>query len=433
MSEDRLSPEELALLYDESKEKMSPSERETTLNRRLAEQVQFAYNKAPAIRDKFDRAGVSPSAIGKVKDLEKLPVTTKDELVALQHAALPFGGFLAVPLNSMRRIYVSPGPIYDAVGPERIRSAIRGFLRGGYPKPGDVALVSMAYHMVPAGLFMTDALDALGCTVIPAGTGQSELQVKILHDLQATAIFGFPSFVMSLLEKAEEMGYDVRRDFNIKYVQGIGERHIELLRRTFREDYDLKLIDGYGTADLGEVAYGCEFGDGYHFADEDCVVEIVDPDTGKQVGPMDEGEVVVTLFSEVYPLIRFGTGDLAFYTNEPCPCGRTSPKIVRITGMIGDRVRVKGMFVHGRELDEAMSRVPLITKYQMVLTLEGQRDRITLRLEADPSMEQEGAMEAVVKSCQDVFKLKVDIVEFLPAGALPQNYNKFWDKRWERE
>lgn len=433
MAEGWLTIEEMALLYDESREKAPPSERQSTLNRRLAEQVLFACNNAPAVRSKFDAAGVAPSEIKTVQDLERLPVTTKDELVRLQQANPPFGGVLAVPLASLKRVYVSPGPIYDAVGPERIRSAVRGFLRAGYPRPGDVALVSMAYHMVPGGLFMTDALDAMGCTVIPAGTGQTDLQVKVLHDLQATAVFGFPSFVMGLLKKAEEMGYDVRRDLNLKYVQGIGERHIELLRQTFREDYGLKLIDGYGTADLGEVAYACGIGQGYHFADEDCVVEIVDPDTGKQVGPMEEGEVVVTLFSEVYPLVRFGTGDLAFYTDEPCACGRTSPRIPRITGMVGDHVRVKGMFVHGRELDEALSKFPQILDYQMVLTLEGQRDRISLNLEVEPGVEEEGLADAIVRSCQDVFKLKVDRLEFRPRGTLAPGHARFWDRRWEPE
>ena len=224
----RLSVEELASLYDESKEKMPPKKRERWLNKRLAEQVQFAYKNAQAIKEKFDKAGASPSEIRTVKDLEKLPVTTKDELVKLQHADPPFGGFLAVPVTSLYRIYVSPGPIYDTWALERIKSTVRGFLRWGWPKPGDVVLVSTAYHMVPAGLCITDALDLIGCTVVPAGIGQSELQVKLLHDLKATAIFSFPSFTMTVLKKAEEMGYDVRKDLNLKYATGGGERHIQV-------------------------------------------------------------------------------------------------------------------------------------------------------------------------------------------------------------
>ncbi|MCX5998756.1 MAG: hypothetical protein NTU41_03980, partial [Chloroflexi bacterium] len=257
------------------------------MNRRLAEQMRFAYRAAPAIRDKFDRAGISPSEIRSVKDLEKLPVTTKDQLVRIQQADPPFGGFLAVPLNHLRRVYVSPGPIYDAWGPERIRTQIRSYLRSGYPRPGDVVLVSLSYHLVPAGLFLTDVLDSMGCSVVPAGTGQTELQVKLLLDSQAAALLSFPSFTMSVLKKAEEMGYDVRRDLNLKYVVGGGERHGQILNRAFREDYGLVVGDGYGTADCGPVAFDCGLAQGYHYDDESSVIEIVDPETGKQVSPLE--------------------------------------------------------------------------------------------------------------------------------------------------
>jgi len=426
----RLSPEELASLYDESRLKMPREERERWLNERLAEQVQFAYKNAPAIKEKFDKVGVSPSEIRTMKDLERLPVTTKDDLVKLQQESPPFGGFLAVPLNSLSRIYVSPGPIYDAFGPERVKNVVRGFLRTGCPKPGDVVLVSTMYHMVPAGLFLTDALDLMGCTVVPAGIGQTELQVKLLHDLKPTVFISFPSFTMTVLKKAEEMGYDVRKDFNLKYASGGGERHTEILKKTFQEDYGLIVGEAYGCADLGLVAYGCEAGEGYHYDDEACVIEIVDPDTGKQVGPHEVGEVVATLFSNVYPLVRFGTGDLATYTDEPCPCGITAPRITSILGMIGEHIRVKGMFVHQRELDEAMSQFSEVSKYQMVLQLEGHRDRITLKLEVEPHIDRQAISEAINKRCQDIFKLRMDKIEFLAKGTLPEDCQKFVDTRW---
>ena len=426
----RLSSEELASLYDESREKMPPAERGRWLDQTLAKQVQFAYENAPAVTEKFDKAGVSPSEICTVRDLEKLPVTSKDELVRLQQANPPFAGFLAVPLNSLTRIYASPGPIYDAWGPERMKAQLRSYLRAGYPRPGDTVLVSLAYHMVPAGLFLTDVLDMMGCTVVPAGTGQTELQVKLLYDLQATAILSFPSFTMTVLKKAEEMGYDIRRDFNLKYVVGGGERHGQLLKKIFQEQYGLVVGDGYGTADLGPVAYDCGLDLGYHYDDVVSVIEIVDPDTGKQLGPLQVGEVVVTLFSDIYPLVRFGTGDLAAYTDEVCPCGRTSPRITRILGMIGDHVRVKGMFVHLRELDEAMSKFHAVSKYQMVLRLDGHRDRITLNLEADSGADHQVLSQDINRTCQDVFKLKMDRIEFLPQGTLPDGYRKFVDERW---
>ena len=426
----RLNPKQLAALCDDSKERMPLAEREQWLNLRLAKQVGYGYRHAPAVKKIFDDAGVSPRHIKSIKDLERLPVITKDELVKLQQAAPPFGGFLAVPLNSLGRIYMSPGPIYDAWGEERVKCAVRGFVRMGLPKPGDVVMVSTAYHMVPAGLFLTDALDVLGCTVVPAGIGQTELQVKLLHDLKATAICSFPSFTMSILKKAEEMGYDVRKDFNLKYTTGGGERHIQILRKVFEEKYGLVVADGYATADLGSVAWDCGLGQGYHYGDAECVIEIVDPQTGKQVKPLEEGEIVVTLFSKVYPLIRFGTGDLASYTDEPCSCGRTAPRITKILGMIGEHIRVKGMFVHMKELDEAFSKVPEVLKYQMVLKLDGHKDQITLNAETEPGVDRKSLSQTINQRCQEVIKLRMDVIEFLPKGKLPQEYKKVLDTRW---
>ncbi len=426
----RLSPKQLAALYDESKEKRPPAERESWLNERLAKQLSFAYKEAPAVKSKFDAANVSPKHIKTVKDLERLPVTTKDELVKVQQKTPPFGGYLAVPLNTLNRVYVSPGPIYDAWGPERIAATVKGLVRTGLPKPGDVVMVSNAYHMVPAGLCLTDALDVMGCTVVPAGIGQTDLQVKIMHDLKVSAIFSFPSFTMSLLKRAEELGYNVKRDFNLKYASGGGERHIQVLRKVFEEDYGLVVGDGYGTADLGGVAYDCGLGAGYHYDDDACVIEIVDPRTGKQVKPLEEGEIVVTLLSKVYPLVRFGTGDLASYIDETCRCGRTSHRITRILGMVGDHVRVKGMFVHMRELHEAFSKFPQISKFQLILKLVDQRDRIALNVETEPGVEREELSDAINKRCQDVFKLRMDEINFLGKGALPTDSKEVVDSRW---
>jgi len=427
----RLTPDELASLYDESAERRPSQERDSWLNDRLEVQLQYAYDMAPAMRRKFDEAGVLPSQIRSVDELPRLPVTKKGELVRLQQNDPPFGGLLGVPADSLSRVYVSPGPIYDAWGPERISAQLRTYLRDGFPKPGDVVLVSLSYHMVPAGLFLTDVLDLMGCSVVPAGTGQTELQVKLLRDLQATAILSFPSFVMSVLRKAEEMGYDVRTDLNLKYVVGGGERHGQMLKKVFREKYGLVVGDGYGTADVGPVAYDCGLDLGYHFDDEQAVVEIVDPDSGRQVNPHEVGEVVITPFSRTYPLVRLGTGDLASYTDEICPCGRTSPRIVKILGVIGDHVRVKGMFVHGREVAEAMSRFPTISRYQMVVTLDGHRDHVTLRVELLDGANCESLPGQIDGACQQAFKLRMDEIDFVPSGTLSEGSNWFLDLRWK--
>ena len=209
-----------------------------------------------------------------------------------------------------------------------------------------------------------------------------------------------------------------------------GERHIQVLRKVFEEQYGLKVGDGYGTADLGTVAYDCGLGQGYHYDDFSCLIEIVDPDSGKQVRPREVGEVVVTLFSDIYPLVRFGTGDLASYVDEVCACGRTAPRITKILGMVGDHIRVKGMFVHLRELDDAMSKFPRVSRYQMVLKLDEHRDRITLKVEAEEGVNKDALSKEINARCQDVFKLRMDNIDFLPKGTLPADYKKFLDTRW---
>ena len=397
---------------------------------RLREIVEHAYNNASAIQEKFDRAGVKPSDIQTVEDLSRIPITTKDDLLKLQRANPPFGGFLAVPIYKLNRIYVSPGPIYDAFDQTRVESQIYVFKDIMGARPGDMVMVSFLYHMVPAGLTSTDALDMIGCTVIPAGVGNTELQVQIMHELKATGYCGFPSFLMSTIKKAEEMGYDFRRDFNLKWAVGTGERHIQVLREEFESKYGLNVIQFYGTADLGMIAYECAEKKGMHCAD-DMIVEIVDPDTGKRLGPHEEGEVVVTVLNDSYPLIRFGTGDLSFYTNEPCPCGRTSLRLTHISGMIGDHVRVKGMFIHHRELEEAMSKIDQVSKYQLVLSLREHKDWICLNVETDSAVAPEALTQAIRERCKHVFKLTIDEINFLSKGELAEDAKLTMDNRWK--
>ncbi|HEX75698.1 MAG TPA: phenylacetate--CoA ligase [Dehalococcoidia bacterium] len=420
-----------SFIYDESKERMPKEEREKWLDQRLADIVEYAYKNVPPVKDKFDKAGVPPSEIHSIQDLEKVPVTTKDELVRLQRANPPFGGFLTVPINKLSRVYISPGPIYDVGELDRSSAFARHFKAAGFAEPGDIVINTGSYHMVPFGLLITDALDLLGVTVIPAGVGQTELQVQIMHDLKVTGYFGFPSFLMSIIKKAEEMGYNFRRDFSLRWALGTGERHIQMLRGIFEKDYGIEISQMYGTADVGMLAYECTEKNGMHYNDEDAIIEIVNPDTGKQCSPLEEGEVVVTLLNKIYPLIRFATGDLSSYTHEPCPCGRTTPRLTAITGMIGDHVRAKGMFIHARELDEAMSTFAEVSKYQMVLSLSGHKDTIGLKLEAKQSVDQQTLSNTIRKRCKEVFRLTVDDINFVPEGTLPEPHKKFVDERWK--
>jgi len=301
----------------------------------------------------------------------------------------------------------------------------------GFCKPGDIVINTASYHMVPAGLMATDALDVLGVTVVPAGVGQTELQVQIMHELKVTGYLGFPSFLMNIIKKAEEMGYNFRRDFNLKWALGGGERHLQILRDTFEREYGIEVSQNYGTADVGLLGWECTKKDGMHYNDENAIIEIVNPDNGKQCAPLEEGEVVVTLLNRIYPLVRFGTGDLSSYIDEPCTCGRTTPRFTAITGMIGNHVRAKGMFIHARELDEAMSGFHEIAKYQMVLNLSGHKDIIEIKVETKQAVDDVNLTQAIKKRCKEVFRLTPDKVDFLKNGTLPELYPKFVDERWK--
>jgi phenylacetate-CoA ligase len=416
----RPSPQEL--------ERMAPEERQKYVEERMREIVAYAYERAPAVKERFEKAGVKPSDIRTVKDLEKIPMLRKDDLIALQKANPPFGGYLAVPMDSLERIYQSPGPIYD---PQRKRGFGMGAGMGPDFGKGQLVMNTWSYHITPAGLGVDQALRNLGFTVVPTGTGNTELQVQIMHDLKVHGFVGTPSFLKIIIDKAEEMGYDFKKDFNLKWAMVGGEMGGESLRKLFQEKYGIFCMggDSYATADIGTIATGCDKQSGMHIT-TDAIVEIVDPATGKQLGPGEVGEVVVTPFDEVYPLIRFGTGDLSTFVDEPCGCGRTTPRLPKIMGRSGDAVRVRGMFVHPKQTDEAISRFPEISQYQLVVTRPGHRDEMVLKVElADEAADKEKLKSALDKNFRDICKVRFDRMEFVAKGTIPEGAKRIVDER----
>ncbi len=417
--ESRPSPDEL--------ERMPPEERQKYLEERMREIIIYAYEKAPAVKERFDKAGIKPKDIRTFKDLEKIPVLRKDELISLQAKDPPFGGYLAVPIDTVERIYQSLGPIYD---PQRKR----GFAGGGMGPDigkGQIIMNTWSYHITPAGLGADDRLRSMGFTVVPSGTGNTELQVQIMHDLKVHGFCGTPSFLKAIIDKAEEMGYNFKKDFNLKFAIVVGEMGGEPLRKLFQEKYNIFCMggDNYATADVGTIATGCEKQSGMHIT-TDAIVEIVDPKTGEQLGPGQEGEVVVTPFDEVYPLIRFGTGDLSMFDDEPCGCGRTTLKLPKILGRSGEAVRVRGMFVHPKQTDEAVAKFPDIRTYQLVVTRPGDRDEMLLNVElVKGTADQDKLKNAVDKAFRDACKVRFDRMEVVSKGTIPEDAKRIVDKR----
>ena len=413
-------------------ETMHQKKRLEYLNQKLRGIIQYAYKHSLAFKNKMDSAGLKTKDIQTIKDLEKIPITKKTELMELQKKNPPFGGFEGVPLTEMRRIFISPGPLYEPGEADYNELGwAQGMYAGGF-RPGDITINTFSYHMVPFALQMVDnSLHMIGCISIPMGVGNTEQQVHILKDFKATGYCGTPSFLLNIAEKAEEMGLDLKKDLNLRVAFVAAEMLPESLRSRLEEKFGMIMRQAYGTADIRCLGYECLKKNGMHVPD-DKIVEIVDPSTGKQLGPGKTGEIVATTFDKVYPLIRFGTGDLSILTETPCPCGRTSPRLVKILGRVDQATKVRGLFVHPGQVNEVASRYPQIANYQLVLKRKEDRDEMMLRIELKEEVSQpEKLGHEIEQSIRDVMKIRGD-VEFVPQGVIPEGAKKIEDQRtWE--
>jgi phenylacetate-CoA ligase len=402
------------------------------LNQKLRGIIQYAYKNSIAFKNKMDSVGLKPKDIQTIKDLEKIPIIKKAELVELQKKNPPFGGFEGVPVNELRRIFISPGPIYEPGEMEYNELGwAQGMYAGGF-RPGDIAINTFSYHMVPFALHMVDnSLHRIGCISIPTGVGNTEQQVNILKNLKANGFCGTPSFLLNIAEKAEEMKFDLKKDLNLKVGFVAAEMLPESLRSKLEEKFGMIIRQAYGTADIGCLGYECIKKNGMHIPD-DKIVEIVDPETGKQLGPGKTGEIVATTFNKVYPLIRFGTGDLSILTETPCPCGRTSPRLLKILGRVDQATKVRGLFVHPGQVNEVASRYPQISKYYTVIKRKEDKDEMIFKIELKEEVPQpEKLKQEIEQSIRDVMKIRGD-VQFVPEGTIPEGAKKIEDQRtWE--
>jgi phenylacetate-CoA ligase len=418
--------------YKKNLETLPHKKRIEYLNRRLRGIIQYAYKHSAAVKNKLDSVGLKPRDIQTIKDLEKIPITKKAELVELQKKHPPFGGFEGVPANEMRRIYVSPGPINEPGDMEYDELGWAQALYAGGFRPGDIAINTFSYHMVPFAMEMVDnSLHMVGCVTVPTGVGNTELQVNVLKNLKANGYCGTPSFLLNIAEKAEEMGLDLKKDLKLQVAFVAAEMLPESLRLKLEEKFGLILRQSYGTADIGCLGYECMLKNGMHVPD-DKVVEIVDPETGKQLPPGKTGQIVATTFNKVYPLIRFGTGDLSILTETPCPCGRTSPRLMKILGRVDQVTKVRGLFVHPGQADEVAAKHREIARYQVVVTRKEHKDEMTFRVELkEETLQPEKLKEEIEKSIRDVMKVRGE-VQFVPKGTIPDGAKKIDDQRtWE--
>jgi phenylacetate-CoA ligase len=417
------------LNFYDSLETRTHAEREADLMAALPVQIANAQKNSPAFAAILKNADAQE--VNSRMALAALPVTRKHQLLHLQAAARAanraqahvFGGFNTQAFGAaMPRVFASPGPIYEPEGRTKdYWRMARSIFAAGF-RPGELIHNCFSYHFVPAGSMMESGAHAVGCTVFPGGTGQTEQQVQAIQHLQPAGYIGTPSFLKIIVEKAAELNLSLPKAFN-KAMLG-GEAFPPSLRDWLLE----RGITGYqcyATADLGLIAYETEAREGL-VLDEGVILEIVRPGTGDPVATGEVGEVVITSLNPDYPLIRFGTGDLSAVLVGDCPTGRTNIRIKGWMGRADQTTKVRGMFVHPEQVDAVAKRFPQVKRARLVVSGEMANDQMVLKVETVTPAD--GLAEHIGAAVRDVTKLRAQI-ELCALGSLPNDGKVIEDAR----
>jgi len=410
-------------LHMDALEIRHPAEREAALLAALPAQIAHARAASPAFSDIL--ASIDPVTVTSRTALATLPVTRKHDLLARQQAQRAtdvFGGFSTLGFGAaMPRVFSSPGPMYEPEGTRRDYWRMARALYAAGFRPGDLVHNCFSYHFVPAGSMMESGAHALGCSVFPGGTGQTEQQVQAMADLQPAGYIGTPSFLKIIVEKAAEMKIVLP---SVTKALLSAEAFPPSLRDWLAER-GIAGYQCYATADLGLIAYETEAREGL-VLDEGVIVEIVRPGTGDPVHEGEVGELVVTTLNADYPLIRFGTGDLSAVLPGACTTGRTNTRIKGWMGRADQTTKVRGMFVHPAQIAEITRRFPEIIKARLVVSGEMANDSMSLQVEA--AALPEGLEQRISEVIRDVTKLR-GTVQLLAPGSLPNDGKVIEDAR----
>jgi len=401
----------------------------TPRDTRIRDLIAHAYAHAPAIKGILDKAGLTPDDIQSAADLPKITVLDKDSLVKIHEENPPFGGFLAVDPDTLPRIYISPGPIYDPQppNPEAADAQLAPFRYVGFSK-GDRVLNTFMYHLTPAGLLLDEALRGCGATVIPTGPGNTELQIMMAMKLNTTGFVGQPSYLMTVLDKMAEMGLP-REAVPIKKALFSAEPYTPAQRARFEGEYGMKTTSAYGTADLGFVGYTRHDLQGFAILDS-LYLEVCDPQSGQPLEPGNMGEIVATTFNKAYPLVRFGTGDLGALAAEPTADGQQH--LLGLFGRSGDAIKVRGMFLHPNQLLAAKTQFPQIKHLQAIITRPQNADIVTLKVELVPGENGDGLDDQLKALAQAAIRLRIDEVLIVPEGEIDPAGRAVRDERqWD--
>jgi phenylacetate-CoA ligase len=405
-------------------EARAPELRERALFKDLRAILRGSRPRAAALRKQLQ--GIKIEEIKTRADLAKIPVTRKSDLVQLQADDPPFGGLTAAKASGMRRLLVSPGPIFEPDGHGKDWwGAARALYAAGIRR-GDIVLNTFSYHLTPGGHIMESGAAAIGCPVIPAGPGNTEQQLDAIRHYRPRAYCGTPDFLKIILDKAVELKRDVK-SLECALVSGAA------LPASLRQELEKRGVmvrQCYATAELGVIAYETSTAKGVlnegMVVNEHIILEIVRPGTGDPVQPGEVGEVVVTRLNKDYPLLRLATGDLSALLPGKSPCGRTHLRIKGWMGRADQTTKVKGMFVHPKQIADVAARHPEIGRARLVVTREKEQDAMALHVECAKAAD--GMAGAIAETLQAVTKLKGSVVIAKP-GSLPNDGKVIADER----
>jgi len=396
-----------------------PEARELALFNLLPGLIARAKETAPGWAQHL--ADVDAAGVTSRDALAQVPILRKGELKDRQAKLPPFGGFATTEPGAVARIFMSPGPIFEpeGLGENWWRSA-RALFAAGFGK-GDIVHNTFAYHLTPGGWILDAGARALGCAVIPAGPGNTEQQLEVIHHLKPTAYIGVPDYLKILLDKAREAGRPIT---SFRRAMVSGGALFPSLRQEYREQ-GVAVFQAYATADLGVIAYETPALEGM-VIEEGVIVEIVRPGTGDPVPEGEVGEVVVTSFNRDYPMIRLATGDLSAVLPGQSPCGRTNMRIKGWMGRADQTTKVKGMFVHPEQIAEVGRRVPELGRLRLVVGRVGEQDAMVLK--AETARPDDSLAARVGEVVQAITKLKGE-VQLVEPGTLPNDGKVIADER----
>ena len=408
-------------------ETASPDELRAHHGEVLRDTVRLAFEKVPYLRERLEAAGISsPEDVRGIEDLERIPITSKKD------AGTAMLGLGAFPLHEAKRIFVSPGPHFYASHrrgdppPERGKTPLAlPFHAMGF-RENDIVLNTFGYHLTPGGHGLEDQLIAAGCAVIPAGPQSTDVQAQVLAKLEVTGYVGTPTFLKLLCDKAEELEISTKEDWSLRVAFVTAERLTEEMRAELEERTGARVRQIYGSADGLLPAYECWAAEGMHLH-PDQILEVLDLDTGEPAAPGEPGQVVATVANPNRPLLRFANLDLVALRDDPCPCGRTGPRIARFVGRADESTKVRGMFVYPEQIAEVMARHPEVERWQAVVTKapDGTDD---FRISVEARDASNGLVERIADGIRGLVRLRA-VVEIVPQGSIPEDAKRLVDER----